>query len=61
MHMKLPKRIRFWVLGLNFFHNFYSIYDADNLRVGFAVSFRSNLTDSIVDHYGNASKTLKLD
>ena len=30
--------IDFWILGLNFFHNYYSVFDMDQGKVGFAPS-----------------------
>ena len=30
-----PGQPKLWVLGLNFFHLYYTIFDADKMRVGF--------------------------
>lgn len=40
----------FWILGLNFFHNYYTIYDMDSMRVGIANSIYSNLQLFEDDH-----------
>lgn len=34
---------RFWILGLNFFHNYYTVFDQEQGRIGFAESKLSNL------------------
>ena len=28
----------FWILGLNFFSNYYTVFDQEELKVGFAIS-----------------------
>lgn len=34
--------IPFWIMGLNFFHNYYTVFDNENQRVGFALSKTAN-------------------
>jgi hypothetical protein len=30
--------IKFWILGLNFFSNYYTVFDQEQLKLGFAIS-----------------------
>jgi len=30
--------IQFWILGLNFFSNYYTVFDQEEMRIGFAIS-----------------------
>ena len=39
--------IPFWILGLNFFENYYTIFDQENLKVGFAPSIHQKKLKSI--------------
>jgi hypothetical protein len=44
MIMTMPSSgfsIDFWILGLNFFHHYYTVFDMDEQRVGFAPSIAS--------------------
>ena len=36
--MRARTAIPFWILGLNFFHGYYTVFDATNMRVGFGQS-----------------------
>lgn len=38
MSLDFPPDYRFWVMGITFFHNYYTVFDSDNKRMGFAVS-----------------------
>lgn len=49
MHLQFPQNNRFWVMGLTFFHNYYTVFDVDNQRVGFAESALSYFKDSILE------------
>uniref|UniRef100_A0A7S3CSQ4 Peptidase A1 domain-containing protein n=1 Tax=Strombidium rassoulzadegani TaxID=1082188 RepID=A0A7S3CSQ4_9SPIT len=37
--------IPFWILGLNFFENYYTIFDQEQLKVGFAPSIHSKIKE----------------
>ena len=49
MHLAFPENNRFWVMGLTFFHNYYTIFDSDNKRVGITESKLSKFNNSIVE------------
>ena len=49
--------MEFWILGLNFFENYYTVFDQENRRVGFAPSISS--TPRLMDLIEN-DKTLNL-
>ena len=38
MSLDFPPTFRFWVMGITFFHNYYTVFDSDNMRMGFAPS-----------------------
>lgn len=46
MSLDFPAHRKFWILGLNFFHNYYTVFDMDNKRVGFAESTYSKLNSN---------------
>ena len=49
MNLHFPEGKKFWVMGLTFFHNYYTVFDVENKRIGLAESKLSELTNSIVD------------
>jgi len=48
MSLDFNKYVRFWILGVTFFHNYYTVFDIDNKRIGFAESIESAVKDSII-------------
>jgi len=38
----LPPSNKMWVLGLSFFHNYYTVFDLEKKRVGFVESLLAN-------------------
>lgn len=48
MNLDFPKNNRFWIMGITFFHNYYTVFDMDNQRIGFAESAYSKLENSII-------------
>eukprot|EP00347_Sterkiella_histriomuscorum_P000125 403377076 len=49
MSMDFPRISRFWIMGLNFLHTYYTVFDQEQSRIGFAVSKNSNMENSIID------------
>jgi hypothetical protein len=48
MSLDFPPSTRFWVMGITFFQNYYTVFDAENKRMGFAPSkLSSNIPDTI--------------
>lgn len=47
MNLDFPKSVRFWIMGVSFFHNYYTVFDAENKRIGFATSVYNNLENPI--------------
>ena len=43
MSMDFSYQEPFWIMGLTFFHNYYTVFDQGNSRIGFAESKLSNL------------------
>lgn len=49
MIMDFPRGSGFWIMGINFLHNYYTVFDQENMRIGFSVSKNSNIKNSIID------------
>jgi hypothetical protein len=47
MNLEFPPRNEFWVMGLTFFHNYYTVFDVENKRIGMAESAISEFRNSI--------------
>jgi Eukaryotic aspartyl protease len=45
MQMDFSYQDPFWIMGLTFFHNYYTVFDQGNSRIGFAESKLSNLPE----------------
>lgn len=43
MSMDFSYQEPFWIMGLTFFHNYYTVFDQGNSRIGFAESKLSNI------------------
>ena len=48
MTMDFTGQQAFWIMGLTFFHNYYTVFDHQHLRVGFAESKLSSLGNNEV-------------
>ena len=48
MFMEMSGSNAFWIMGIPFFQNYYSVFDIENQRVGFAESKISNLVQKNV-------------
>jgi hypothetical protein len=54
MFMEMSGANAFWIMGIPFFQNYYSVFDLENQRVGFAESKISNLVrknTTVVEEY----------
>jgi hypothetical protein len=54
MFMEMSGANAFWIMGIPFFQNYYSVFDLKNQRVGFAESKISNLVrknTTVVEEY----------
>ena len=50
MHMEFPEDTKFWIMGVNFFHAYYTVFDPENKRVGFGRSINADKVNSTFDY-----------
>ena len=55
--MAAPSTIgKLWILGLNFLANYYTVFDQENLKIGFAISNSTHAkVPELVDKYGSSA------
>jgi hypothetical protein len=43
----------YWILGLNFFENYYTVFDYENQQIGFAVSINQGKKASATNDFAS--------